>query len=256
MALDRDPHNGHTAAMSRISRIGLVALLTATIAGAAMPAAALDRRGALASDWFGTVELNTDLPIQAGARVVFENADIGLRLVANVGLLPSPYVDLIQTVVTSVGNLEDEVATVLLEALTNSLVLRLHLGWRPFEEAGFYVDGGYTVMTLGGGVQGETLVSATGGSISESGAEREYDIDSTVHTLSLEIGYEWLFGDAWTFRLSLGAVTTIASSTSVTRSNTTGITDDVGRRAEVFLDDVYNAYVHTPVLGLGFGHRF
>jgi len=44
-------------------------------------------------------------------------------------------------------------------ALADALVLRAHLGWRPFPRDGFQVELGYGWIGLGAGIPGSALIA-------------------------------------------------------------------------------------------------
>jgi hypothetical protein len=148
-------------------------------------------------------------------------------------------------------------------ALSESLILRLHAGWRPFAGKGFYVDAGYTLATLGGDAStAEVLEEASGAELDTregSRLDNEFDIASTLHLIDVELGWDWVLGERWTLRAALAYAGTLAASTTVTALFTPqapALTDAFEEGVATYLDDIYTSYVHTAVITLAFGFRF
>ena len=207
------------------------------------------------------LELLTDVPVEVGMRVGVEVSEM-FRASVTLGVLPGPYVDLINAVVVAFDGYNDATADLIAQALDNSLILRLNTGLRPWQDLGLYFDIGYTLVTLGGGVAGEDLFAAvTGVEAPENptGEEHPYDVASTLHLIGLEVGWEWVFAQRWTVRTALGAVFTVASNTTVEadfESRFPGLVGEFTAFSEAYLDDVYTSYVHTPVITVSVGYRF
>ena len=105
---------------------------------------------ALASPWHLGAEVTTDVPAAISGRVSFE-MPLRLRLSTSVGVLPEPYVALINEVVVAAGGYDESTAAVVESALASSLVWRSQVGWRPLADWGLYFDAGYSLATLGAG---------------------------------------------------------------------------------------------------------
>ena len=207
------------------------------------------------------LELLTDVPIELGTRVAVEVADV-FRASLTLGVLPGPYVDLINAVVVAFDGYNDATADLITQALNNSLILRLHTGLRPWSDLGLYFDIGYTLVTLGGGVAGEDLFAVVTGiapPTNLTGDEHPYDVASTLHLVGFEVGWEWVFAQSWTVRTAVGAVFTVASNTTVQADFDSRFPSLVGNFtafSEAYLDEVYTSYVHTPVVSVSVGYRF
>jgi hypothetical protein len=233
---------------SRIVLLGTVLLV--------VPAAAR------ASDWRFGMEALTDLPLQAGGRLWVE-APYGVHLDTSLGTLPPGYVDLINSVVVGLGGYDRETATVVSSVISDSLVWRLHLGWRPSEEWGFYFSAGYGLISLGGEVAaGKLLLAVTGTKVPDGSPDVDgpFRASSLVHMFDAEIGYMWaMIEDHLTIRLALGFAGTVASSTSVGplfAPSQPAAVDEWTARSEAFLDGIYTKYLFLPLLSVGMGYRF
>jgi len=166
--------------------------------------------------------------------------------------------------VVALGGYPDSTAELVRGALQNSLVWRLQAGFRPFASHGFYVDLGYCLATLGGGATGDQIIAAAiGQSPPSSSHGREYAVRSTLHLLTVEIDWEWaLLRDRLSLRAAIDGIFTVGSSTSMEPSFATStpaearLVQAFASFGERYLDGIYTAYVHTPVLSLAAGYRF
>lgn len=214
--------------------------------------------------WHLNLEAVTDVPIDVGARLTLE-MPYRLRISTSLGVMPGPYVDVINAIATSAGAYDESTATVIRGALERSLVSRTHLGWRPLRRYGWYFEAGYGLVTLGGTVTGrDVLIVTTGLSLPEGGRgdALEYDVTSTLHMIDIETGWRFLvWDDRIVLRLALGFAGTVSARTRATPLETLPSRASAGaevlaREAEAYLDDIYTSYVFTPVVTAGVGYRF
>lgn len=224
--------------------------IAALLLGAALPARARPAEHV-------RVEAVTTAPIHLGAGIVAE-LPARLRLTGAIGYLPPFYVDGINRVSRDLGGYDERTAQVIAQSLDSSFVGRAHLGWRPFAGAGFYVEAGYGLVALGGGTSEETVLAlALGLDLPEAPGHR-YDVDTTLHMLDAEIGWEWWVADRLSLRLGLGAATTLDANSTVAPSSGRGIPllgSALASLAENRLDDLLERYVHTPTLTFALGWR-
>jgi len=200
------------------------------------------------------VEAATDVPLQVGGRVELE-AWHRLRLWTSLGVLPDPYVEIIDEFGQAFGGYNDATSELIVSSLQRSLVWRLHAGWRPFADAGFTVDLGYTLATLGGDTQPSDLIGAALGRDVSSDIGTTYELDATVHLLGFELGYRWPLPAGFSVRASVGFATTVASSTHARPNQDNARNLATAEFFEVYLDDIFTRYVHFPYVGLGFGYE-
>ena len=225
----------------------LISLLVPSTAGAQSDELHLD------------IEVGTDVPISIGGMVSLQ-VPYGIRLSTGLGAMPAGFVTLINEVVTSLDGYGDATAALVEQTLQNSLIWRTHIGW--IADFGLYVDAGYTLATLGGGSSVEDIiVGIVGVEPSSRGAAREYDIESTLHMLDIEVGWKGVFWDAFIVRAAVGFSGTIASTTTVQQRFSVngpvmqrGI-DEFERFVANYLDETYQTYVFTPVFTVALGYR-
>lgn len=240
--------------MKALGRGGL--LCAGLLASAAAQAEPPPKHG-----WDVTVEASTDLPLSVGGRVGVESP-WRLGLSTAVGYLPSPYLRAVNGVAVGLGAYDRNQADLIENALKNSFVWRTHVGWRPFPRAGFYVEGGYGLVALGGQTNAEeVLVAFTG--ISPPGGEstlnREYRVRSVLHMVDAEVGWRWGLGAGWTARTALGAAFTLDSNSRVEPTFEPSqplLVSAFSKLAEGYLDRTFEKYVQLPVLSLAIGYTF
>ncbi|WP_373048815.1 hypothetical protein [Vulgatibacter sp.] len=202
------------------------------------------------------LEAATAVPIYVGGRLAAE-LPARLRLSTSVGILPAPYVDGINELAIAFDAYDDDTADVIEDSLSSSLVWRTHLGWRPFAGAGFYFEGGYGLVTLGGGTSEAALIALAFGLEPPDDAGRDYDVDATLHMLDAELGWEWWIDDVVSIRTGLGIATTLGSSATVEPRNGAlpVISDAFAAIAERELEEILDRYVHTPTVSFAVGYR-
>ncbi len=236
-------------------------------AEAAKPKPSAVRRPLREGPYHLELQLQTDFPVSVGARIKAE-FPYRIQLSTGVGTLPGGYVDVINAVVVAAGGYDDATADVIRSTLASSLVWRTHLGWRPLSKRGWYFEGGYGLVTLGGGITGqEAIVLLTGGTAPTGGGGGgntllNYDVRSTLHMLDVETGWRWLvWRDRIVLNAALGFAGTVASKTTLEPRDPSPLTDTMALRTlanegEAYLDDIYTDYVFTPVVTVGIGYRF
>jgi hypothetical protein len=216
----------------------------------------------------GRAELVNDVPVQIGGGLLLEHRPTRLRLRASLGVLPEAYVRLANNAVQAFeDSYTDPQADLVANTIQNSLIGRIHIGWRPVARRGFYVHAGYTVATLGGGATALALIEGITGreleaDTADATGELEFDAASTLHLIDTELGWERALWRGLTLRLSFGWSFTVASSTAVEAQFT--LPGPVRERAlreferftENYLNDTYTSYIHPPQLGIALGWAF
>ncbi|MBI5502888.1 MAG: hypothetical protein HY907_21770 [Deltaproteobacteria bacterium] len=217
---------------------------------------------ARAADWRLGMEALTDLPLQAGGRWWVE-APYGLHLDTSLGSLPPGYVDLINSVVVEFEGYGEDTATLISAVVSSSLVWRIHLGWRPSADWGFYFTAGYGMVAMNGEVAaGKLILAVLGQKIAEGvpDANGSYRASSTLHMVDAEIGYMWsMIEDHLTVRLALGFAGTVASATTVEprfQPAQPAAVAEWTRRSAQYLDDIYTKYLFLPLISVGVGYRY
>ena len=93
----------------------------------------------------------TDFPLDIGARVWAELPLLRIRLALSAGVMPGFYIGIANKIAASAGAYDTNTANLLTSSLSNSLVVRGRVGYRPLAERGLYVDAGYGYIAFGGG---------------------------------------------------------------------------------------------------------
>lgn len=199
------------------------------------------------------VEAITTAPIHIGANVIGELPG-GFRLSSAIGVLPRFYVDGINEIAEATGAYDEQVGQVIEDSLASSLVWRTHVGWRPI--AGLYLEGGFGLVTLGGGASEAQVIALAFGIDTPFDPRARYEVDVSLFMLDLEVGYEFWVADRLSIRLGAGAATTVGASASVERQGREELLGMIfARIAEAELEDIAERYVHTPTLTVAVGWR-
>jgi hypothetical protein len=215
-----------------------------------------------ADRWRLTVSAGTHFPVDVGARVQAEGP-LRLQLATGVGVMPGPYVDFLNTLLVELGAYSDTEAALIEAALHNSLIWRTHVGWRPFPRSGFYVQLGYTLVALGGGLTAAEAISAvTGRPVPDEASSGgvEVTVDATLHQLSGEVGWQWMLGERWMLQASVGGFGTLAASTQLSAPNASRLAqlalEPLFAGGEDYLNDTFTSYVHGGTVGVRLGYSF
>ncbi len=243
--------------------LATIALVVPTAPAAAAPHSVADEaveqeEAANEPRWRLALELKADLPLFAGGRVGLESPS-GLRLTTGLGTQLPGYFDILNEIMEASAGYGSLVADHVAEASEVPLAWRIQVGWRPLPLEGFYFDVGYGVMSMAGSVETEPVAgNINNPSYQGSLSPQRYSLQSTLHMLAVELGYQWTFGDSMLLRLSLGYVGTVASSTTVGQPfSPYSLSDSASVATEVAgqLDELYPKYVHLPTISIGIGYR-
>ncbi len=225
----------------------------------ASTAQAQERRSRL-ENWHLGAEVLTDFPMQIGARVWVEFPH-RLRLDTSFGGLPGPYVDVINDILVAANAYNQQTADLIKEALQSSLLWRIHFGWRPFKRRGFYFEGGYGLVALGGGATTAELITAVTGKPAppDVNSSKGYNVTSLLHMIDLEIGWQWFVWRGLSLRAAAGFAGTVGAQTTVApnfKPIAANAQQQFGRAAGAYLDNIYTSYVFVPVVSVAIGWRF
>lgn len=210
----------------------------------------------------GNLEVFTSFPTDVGLRGTLEGPG-RVRLTGSAGVLPRPYLDAINDTATANAWYDDKTADLIDVALADALVLRAHVGWRPFPKEGFQFELGYGWIGLGGGITGAELIAIeTGYDLSAFlGDQYPFAASASLHRVEASFGWEHVFGGHFLLRWDIGASYTFEATADVHHDfDAPAIFDPFFDRVEGKANDelvkVLEQYVHTPILAVGVGWRF
>ncbi|HJK98944.1 MAG TPA: hypothetical protein RMF84_17110 [Polyangiaceae bacterium LLY-WYZ-14_1] len=200
--------------------------------------------------------VGTDFPIGLTAGVGLELPK-RLLLRAQAGWMPPAYLEVINDVSTGFDWYSDATAALIEAAVDDAFILRLSVGWRPFENEGFELTGGYTLLLGGGGVTStEAIEAATGQSVNLRRDESNVPVDATLHAIHAAFSWRWLFlEDHLVFRVGLGFVYTLDARVQM-KAEDGARGGRAVERSETYVEDTLETYGFTPELQLGLGYRF
>ena len=206
--------------------------------------------------------LVTEAPLSVGLRLTVEGPG-RLRLTSSAGLLPDAYLQGINDVATHYEWWDDQTAELITVALDGALVIRNHLGWRPFAKLGLNVEAGYGFVGLGGGITGSEVLSiVTGYDIpDEVGGGLSFSANAVLHMADVTLGWDQALWKRLHLRVDLGAAFTLASQTTIepdfeVAPLAEGFVDELCTRGEEALDEEFQTYVHLPTAAVSLGWRF
>ncbi len=208
------------------------------------------------------VGVSTEFPIAVGG---FLAAELPGRLLLQVGagVMPSVYSGAVNGFLSGVGAYDSTVAGFITSALSDSFVLRLSGGWRPFADHGLELLGGYTLVTLGGATTEGDVVNAV---LAESGSSQRVTagsgatipLSATLHNVHASIGWRWLMAnDHLVVRASLSYLQCLAANVGVSLPSVgQAMETAVNQQLNAFVSPYLTSYVKTPLAGLSAAYRF
>lgn len=209
------------------------------------------------------VAVVTEVPVLLGGQATL-TLPYGLLLQGEVGVLPSAYVNATDSILASAGAYDAATSDMIKNALGDSLVVRLSGGWKPFDAHGLELLGGYTLMSLGGGVSARASIeAATGATLPAEIPDTRVPLHSTIHAVHASLGWRWMLGDHVVLRASLGYLQAVASSSRVDLPASVASNAMVAanlaaanRVVDATLNDAYTKYMKLPLVGLSLGYKF
>ncbi|MEO7330867.1 MAG: hypothetical protein ABI193_19995, partial [Minicystis sp.] len=207
--------------------------------------------------------LVSQLPLMIGGQATFE-LPYRILLQGELGALPPAYVNALDGALVAAGTYDSTTSSLVRDGLKNSLVARLSAGVRPFSGHGFELMGGYTLMSLGGGISARDAIAAAAGmSLPASIPDGVVTVSTTIHNVHVGVGWRWVIADHFVIRASLAYLQSLSSSSHVEVPAAVAALPEVSARLpavsqalDTRLNDTYTKYGKIPVLGLSMGYRF
>lgn len=214
--------------------------------------------------WAVTTGLSTDVPVDISLGVRLEMPG-RLYTQASLGVVPRPYVQLANEASMALfpESYSEDNATLVEEALSSSVLLRLHAGWRPLPAHGWTFGGGVAYAALGGDATGAELVAGLAGVSSPRPTSGSATIEADARVLLLEVATGWDLplwrglvlrpGLGWSF--TVWARSDLEPAFEV-RPAAQRALDELEAQGEAYLDETFRRYVHPPRVSLALGWRF
>lgn len=187
-----------------------------------------------------SVEGVTHAPIDAGIQVGLE-LPIGLRFFGGYGVMPSMYRELITA--TAASSVDDGTRALVENAFDDGNAWRVAVGIRPFKSLGFYLDAGYSRVTLSGSATASELTGLSGLSADS------YNAQTSIDMWLVELGYQAMIADRVVLGVGLGAMGTFGSKTEI---KSEGSDDPVFAEQAAQADSALESYA-VPTLTLRLG---
>ena len=176
------------------------------------------------------------------------------------GVMPKPYADGIQNLLTRLTTFEGPFAQIVSSTLSGAVVGRAALGARPFRGWGFEVYGGYTALRLNGRFSGRDLAAIIGDGLpTEISNQLLVDtVTMDAHLHHIHVGLAWRFlayDDHLVIRPSIEYMQALAVDMNVSTSNRIH-RPTVERVADEELSPLLIGNVKLPLIGVHAGYRF
>jgi hypothetical protein len=204
--------------------------------------------------WHLGIEALTDFPIYVGTQVWAELPG-RIRLSTSFGEMPDAYVDTINAVAKAAGAYDQSTADFVSEALDHAFTWRIHIGWRPLRHRGLYFEGGYGLFAVHASIGLTGIIEQATGLTAPSNTNRGlgYKLDTTVHTLGIEVGWTWNPWRDLTLRAAIGFAATVSASVDVRPNFLATAQQPFLRLAGDYLEGVIEKYLFIPTIGLALG---
>jgi hypothetical protein len=200
----------------------------------------------------------TVAPVAAEVRLSAE-LPARVRVEASLGAVPNAYVDLVQSVATSVGWYGPETAALISASLEDSVTLAASVGLRPAPDLGFTALVGARAVWFGGSLTGSEVVAAALGV--EGGSPlsvAEVQAAASLHQCTVELGWDVPIRERFVLRPTLGGTFTLGAPVRLESRGRLGAADlsaSLLAEGEAYLTDTLTSYVHAPTVGLWVGYR-
>jgi len=212
------------------------------------------------TQWHLALEAGLSMPLSAGAWLTV-TSPFGLRIQTGFGGMPGVFIEVVNGVGRGLGLLKERTAELIETSVAGGFSWNLEVGGHPMADEGLYLVAGYGLLGLSGGFDSASLYDMGAGELSAdaaSGPENNvaYGVESLVHMVRIEVGWEFVIQQSLVIKLGVGAAFTVAAQTRASAHTQEDPSSGMATEAEVFLQDVYTRYVHTPTINLAVGYRF
>ena len=208
--------------------------------------------------WHLALEAGLSMPLSAGAWLTVTSPS-GLRIQTGFGGMPGVFIEVVNGVGRGLGLLKERTAELIKTSVARGFSWTLEVGGHPMADQGLYLVGGYGLLGLSGGFESASLYEISAGELaadaaSDAGDNVAYGVESLVHMVRVEVGWEFVIQQSLVIKLGVGAAFTVAAHTRASAQEDPS--SGMATEAEAFLQDVYTRYVHTPTINLTIGYRF
>ena len=206
---------------------------------------------------------STLVPVSMGVLAeyrVHKNVHLGL----DVGYMPSPYVDLMNTINENLGAYGESTSAIISNSLQNSFVFSPHAKFFPIKKIPFYVTLGYTLVALGAGINtldslsvvfpdfADTAVGAFQNSTLANNFSSDIPVTTILHNAKIGAGVKHTFRNNIFLTGELAFFKSFYSSTIITDSNLNTLESEL----DYYMNDLYITYITIPVIGFAVGYSF
>ena len=203
-------------------------------------------------------QAGTNFPLDVSAGLGLETPGRVL-LSGEVGVLPGAYVDAANGALEAGGLYDNNTGTLLRDALKNSTLWRIHLGWRPFPDHGFFFQGGYGLGVVNASLNAGQVSQVTGVSLPDAvPAQAAAVMHTKMQLVDVQVGWRWLVADRLVIVAALGGVHAISSSSTMAVQDAGGVTEfaqPLANKSAKEIDQDVVTYGNSIEVTLAFGLR-
>jgi hypothetical protein len=219
------------------------------------PDAAADEPSGFSFD----LAVGTIFPLGLGPQVTIEIPG-RILLSGDIAWMPGGYASAILGMVETFGKRNALLGAAIEDSLSDSLVGRASLGWRPFSDYGFEIYAGYTGIRSSGTASPKVvarLVDDDLGDRIEDEIDQDIEVDAQLHNFHVALGWRFLaLEDHLVIRATVGYTQTVGSSATLRIPGQPDIERQAQPIFERELDRVVTNDVKLPMIGLNLGYRF
>lgn len=194
--------------------------------------------------------------------------DLSLRLKAEfpshfflklgMGYMPLFFGDTVGSFAGGMGIVGSNTGKVIGVGIENSFVMDLRWGWASKPGSGFFIEGGYKLITGGGGdITTDDAEKALNLNYAVYGDE-PVTTSVIVHSLTLHGGYTFLLPEGWTLTADLGITKPVASRASVSVSYIVpyGTAQQINKDLSDHLQKTIRTQLWVPTASVWLGYVF
>lgn len=203
------------------------------------------------------VQGGMELPFQIGARgKVYLPANFFIT--AGLGYAPSFFLDVYGDLSGSLGIMGENTGKAVAKSIGDSIVIDIRGGYSFDPDEGFYIEGGYLMMTGGGGsVDHDVIEGAIDFDYSGFSEGDSVELAATTHNLTVHIGYMLLLSERLSLLFDVGLIKPLIASVEATPQGTSSfVSDTIKQDVEPYIEDKLKTEAIIPTATVWLSYLF
>lgn len=203
------------------------------------------------------VEGAFELPIQVGAKVKGRSQK-NIYGVLGLGFGPEFLMTALGSFAGNTGGIGKEMGRVIGDSLTNSFVVDVRLGWSFQGFEGFYIEGGYLMLTSAGGKTDTRNLEESLGYLPLLSDSTKSTVDATIHAATIHAGYNIAASEQLSVAIEGGLMKPVAVASNVKINDPFDaiLSESRRRDAQSALDKAIVSKMFVPTLGIRLVYLF